>query len=101
MSSRSPAVLAAGRTAFADATDAAAMQKALDGIEVAYYVVHSLGSSDFEERDRVAAATPPSPPAEGSFCPQARDSKATKAAADRSSWLPLPPVSRKTATQAC
>jgi uncharacterized protein YbjT (DUF2867 family) len=40
----------------ADATDAAAMEKALDGIEVAYYLVHSLGSSDFEERDRVAAA---------------------------------------------
>jgi uncharacterized protein YbjT (DUF2867 family) len=41
----------------ADATDARAMAKALEGVEVAYYLVHSLGSSDFEERDRIAAAT--------------------------------------------
>ena len=41
----------------ADATDALTMQRALEGSEVAYYLVHSLGSSDFEERDRVAAAT--------------------------------------------
>jgi uncharacterized protein YbjT (DUF2867 family) len=41
----------------ADATDSAAMEKALEGIDVAYYLVHSLGSVDFEERDRIAAAT--------------------------------------------
>ena len=41
----------------ADATDARATAKALEGIEVAYYLVHSLGSDDFEERDRNAAAT--------------------------------------------
>ena len=41
----------------ADATNARAMQKALRGIEVVYYLVHSLGSADFEERDRNAAAT--------------------------------------------
>ena len=28
----------------ADATDAAAMERALDGIDAAYYLVHSLGS---------------------------------------------------------
>ena len=41
----------------ADANDAAAVARVLEGVDVAYYLVHSLGSSDFEERDRVAAAT--------------------------------------------
>ncbi len=41
----------------ADATDAGAMEKALEGVDVAYYLVHSLGSPDFEERDKIAAAT--------------------------------------------
>jgi uncharacterized protein YbjT (DUF2867 family) len=41
----------------ADATDARAMENALEGVDVAYYLVHSLGSSDFEERDKIAAAT--------------------------------------------
>ena len=45
------------RWATADATDAAAVRAALDGAEVAYYLVHSLGSRDFEERDRLAAET--------------------------------------------
>ncbi len=45
------------RWAQADATDARTMERALEGSEVAYYLVHSLGSSDFEERDRVAAST--------------------------------------------
>jgi uncharacterized protein YbjT (DUF2867 family) len=40
-----------------DATDARSMEKALRGVDIAYYLVHSLGVSDFEERDRVAAAT--------------------------------------------
>ena len=39
----------------ADATDADAIRAALDGIEVVYHLVHSLGSDDFEERDRAAA----------------------------------------------
>jgi uncharacterized protein YbjT (DUF2867 family) len=39
----------------ADATDAVAICAALDGIDVVYHLVHSLGSADFEERDRVAA----------------------------------------------
>ena len=39
------------------ATDGAAIERALDGVDAAYYLVHSLGSADFEERDRSAAAT--------------------------------------------
>jgi uncharacterized protein YbjT (DUF2867 family) len=45
------------RWAQADATDARAVERALEGIDVAYYLVHSLGSVDFEQRDRDAAAT--------------------------------------------
>jgi uncharacterized protein YbjT (DUF2867 family) len=45
------------RWAAADATDAAALRKALEDVDVAYYLVHSLGSRDFEERDRAAART--------------------------------------------
>ena len=45
------------RWAQADAGDAEAVDRALEGIDVAYYLVHSLGSADFEKRDRVAAAT--------------------------------------------
>lgn len=41
----------------ADVTDGDALRRALDGVEVAYYLVHSLGSSDFDERDRDAAST--------------------------------------------
>jgi uncharacterized protein YbjT (DUF2867 family) len=39
----------------ADAGDAIAIRAALEGIDVVYHLVHSLGSSDFEERDRAAA----------------------------------------------
>ena len=39
----------------ADATDAEAMRRALDGVEVVYHLVHSLGSGDFEALDRAAA----------------------------------------------
>jgi uncharacterized protein YbjT (DUF2867 family) len=41
----------------ADATDRDAVRRALDGVDVAYYLVHSLGASDFEERDLRAAST--------------------------------------------
>ncbi len=41
----------------ADATDAESVRVALAGADVAYYLVHSLGSADFEERDRIAAET--------------------------------------------
>lgn len=39
----------------ADATDPDAMRAALEGVEVVYHLVHSLGSDDFEARDRAAA----------------------------------------------
>ncbi len=41
----------------ADATDAEAVRRALDGVDVVYYLVHSLGNPDFEERDLRAAST--------------------------------------------
>jgi uncharacterized protein YbjT (DUF2867 family) len=44
-------------TVSADVTDAHAVRRALDKADVVYYLVHSLGASNFAERDRVAAAT--------------------------------------------
>lgn len=44
------------RWAKADASDASSVEKAFEGVEVAYYLVHSLGSPDFAERDRLAAS---------------------------------------------
>ena len=41
----------------ADATDGASVAAALGGADVAYYLVHSLGSPDFAFRDRLAAET--------------------------------------------
>ena len=41
----------------ADASDAASVRRALESVDVAYYLVHSLGTSDFEERDLRAAST--------------------------------------------
>jgi uncharacterized protein YbjT (DUF2867 family) len=40
----------------ADAADGNALRRVLADVDVAYYLVHSLGAPDFEERDRVAAA---------------------------------------------
>ena len=55
--SRRPQKRSSGvRWAQADASDEASVQKAFEGIDVAYYLVHSLGSSDFAERDRLAAS---------------------------------------------
>jgi len=45
------------RAVAADATDAAAVRRALDGVDVVYYLVHSLGSANFDEVDKRAAAT--------------------------------------------
>src|ERR1700723_3479121 len=40
----------------ADVMDAAAVRRALDGVEGAYYLIHSLGTGpSFEQRDREAA----------------------------------------------
>jgi uncharacterized protein YbjT (DUF2867 family) len=43
-------------TATADVADARAVRRVLDGVDIAYYLVHSLGSPDFSERDRHGAA---------------------------------------------
>ncbi|MFH8728971.1 SDR family oxidoreductase [Streptomyces termitum] len=41
-----------------DVTDAASLDGAFDGVDVAYYLVHSMTSTaDFEEKDRLAART--------------------------------------------
>ena len=39
----------------ADVVDPFAVSRALDDVEIVYYLVHSLGTSDFEARDRRAA----------------------------------------------
>ncbi|HEU0172013.1 MAG TPA: NAD(P)H-binding protein, partial [Acidimicrobiales bacterium] len=38
-----------------DIADVGSLQSALDGQDVAYYLVHSLAHADFAERDRVGA----------------------------------------------
>jgi uncharacterized protein YbjT (DUF2867 family) len=44
--------------AAADVMDGAAVRRALDGVGVAYYLIHSLGTGpSFEQRDRAAART--------------------------------------------
>ncbi|HET9243849.1 MAG TPA: NAD(P)H-binding protein [Gaiella sp.] len=45
------------RTVAADVTDAEALRPALEGMDVVYYLVHSLGEARFDERDRTAAST--------------------------------------------
>ena len=53
--SRSPRDDAGARWVVADAATGDGVARALEGANVAYYLVHSLGSSDFEEQDRAAA----------------------------------------------
>lgn len=43
--------------AVADVTDPTALRAALDGVDVAYYLVHSIGAQGFEDADRRAATT--------------------------------------------
>jgi uncharacterized protein YbjT (DUF2867 family) len=45
------------RAVAGDATDPAAMRRALEGVDVVYYLVHSLGAAEFSEIDRRAATT--------------------------------------------
>lgn len=44
-----------GRAVGGDVADAASLGPALDGNELAYYLVHALGDDDFAERDAAAA----------------------------------------------
>jgi uncharacterized protein YbjT (DUF2867 family) len=41
----------------ADATERDSVARVLEGVEVVYYLVHSLGSGDFEKQDLRAAET--------------------------------------------
>jgi uncharacterized protein YbjT (DUF2867 family) len=45
------------RSVAADAADAPSIRRALDGVDVAYYLVHSLGAPRYAELDRRAAET--------------------------------------------
>ena len=45
----------AGKPVFGDVTDTASLASALDGCRAAYYLVHALGSKDFERMDADAA----------------------------------------------
>ena len=45
----------AGTPVGADVADAAALALALDGVDVAYYLIHSLDTDDFVDRDAAAA----------------------------------------------
>jgi len=55
--SRRPRAAQSERThwAVADASDPVSVRRVLEGTQVVYYLVHSLDSPDFEERDRQAA----------------------------------------------
>jgi uncharacterized protein YbjT (DUF2867 family) len=57
--SRRPRAARSERTrwAVADASDPASVRRVLEATQVVYYLVHSLDSPDFEERDRQAAET--------------------------------------------
>jgi len=55
--SRSPRDDAVARWVVADAATGAGVAAALEGADVVYYLVHSLGSRDFEQQDRTAAET--------------------------------------------
>src|SRR5664279_1049879 len=45
----------AGDPECGDVSDSDSLRTAMDGVDVAYYLVHSLGSDDFEQRDAEAA----------------------------------------------
>jgi uncharacterized protein YbjT (DUF2867 family) len=45
------------RTVAADVTDGTSVRRPLEGVEVAYYLVHSLGTPNYAEVDRQAAET--------------------------------------------
>jgi uncharacterized protein YbjT (DUF2867 family) len=53
--SRSARDEAGARWVVADAATGEGVAEALEGAEVVYYLVHSLGASDFEQQDRAAA----------------------------------------------
>ena len=45
-----------------DALDRPSLDAPMEGVDVVFYLVHSIGTgADFEESDRIAARTPPRP----------------------------------------
>src|ERR1700733_722567 len=44
-----------GEAVYGDVADSASLKQALDGVDAAYYLVHSLESDDFEDKDADAA----------------------------------------------
>ncbi|HEY2205716.1 MAG TPA: NAD(P)H-binding protein [Pseudonocardia sp.] len=57
MTRRPEAYRGAGTPVYGEVRDAGSLGAALAGCESAYYLVHSLGDADFEERDSQAART--------------------------------------------
>jgi uncharacterized protein YbjT (DUF2867 family) len=55
--SRAPRADGSACWVVADAATGDGVAEALEGADVAYYLVHSLGSRDFERQDRIAAET--------------------------------------------
>lgn len=55
MTRRPEAYDGAGTPVGADVTDEASLERALDGVDAAVYLVHALDHPDFEERDAAAA----------------------------------------------
>lgn len=50
-----PSVLSQVEVAEGDVFDVPSLRRALDGIDVAYYLMHAMASKDFRERDRTSA----------------------------------------------
>ena len=57
MTRRPDAYRGAGTPVAGDVTDEASLRRALGGCQAAYYLVHSLGDSDFRRKDAEAART--------------------------------------------
>ena len=55
MTRRPEGYTGAGTPVAGDVSDAASLTAALEGVDAAYYLVHSLSSGDFEEEDAAAA----------------------------------------------
>jgi len=55
MTRRPDAYTGAGKPVFADMFEPHTVRAAMDGVDAAYYLVHSLASADFEEKDAEAA----------------------------------------------
>ncbi len=55
MTRRPDSYTGAGDPVYGDVADSKSLRSVLDGVQSAYYLVHSLESADFEDRDAIAA----------------------------------------------